>query len=59
MPTVALAGIRHSLNASFEGDLRTALENEARLQTLCGYTDDHAEGLAAFFERREARFTGR
>lgn len=59
MPTVALAGIRHSLHASFEGDLRTALENEARRQTLCGYTDDHAEGLAAFFERREARFTGR
>jgi 2-(1,2-epoxy-1,2-dihydrophenyl)acetyl-CoA isomerase len=59
MPTTALAGIRRTLYASFEGDLGAALENEAREQTVCGYTEDHAEGLAAFFERREARFTGR
>ena len=59
LPTVALAGIRRSLHASSEVDLRTALETEARNQTVCGYTDDHAEGLAAFFEKREARFTGR
>jgi 2-(1,2-epoxy-1,2-dihydrophenyl)acetyl-CoA isomerase len=59
MPTTALAGMRRTLYASFESDLQAALENEAREQTVCGYTDDHAEGLAAFFERREARFTGR
>jgi 2-(1,2-epoxy-1,2-dihydrophenyl)acetyl-CoA isomerase len=59
MPTAALARVKHSLYASFEGDLDTALEREAQGQTFCGYTDDHKEGIAAFFERREARFTGR
>jgi 2-(1,2-epoxy-1,2-dihydrophenyl)acetyl-CoA isomerase len=59
MPTVALAGIRHSLHASFEGDLQAALEAEARGQTVCGHTEDHAEGVAAFFEKREAIFLGR
>ena len=58
MPTAALGKIKHSLYASFEGDLETALEREAEGQTFCGYTRDHKEGVAAFFEKREARFTG-
>ena len=33
-------------------------EREAEGQTFCGYTQDHREGVAAFFEKREARFTG-
>jgi 2-(1,2-epoxy-1,2-dihydrophenyl)acetyl-CoA isomerase len=59
MPTVALGRIKHSLYASFETDLETALEGEAEGQTLCGSTQDHKEGVTAFFEKREARFTGR
>ncbi len=59
MPTRALGEIKKSLYASFESDLETALENEAQGQTLCGYTEDHKEGVAAFFEKREASFTGR
>ena len=58
-PTSALGMIKHSLYASFESDLETALEREAEGQTFCGYTKDHKEGVAAFFEKREARFTGR
>lgn len=30
-----------------------------RPKKFCGYTQDHREGVAAFFEKREARFTGR
>jgi len=59
LPTSALAVVKHSLYASFESDLETALEREAEGQTFCGYTQDHREGVAAFFEKREARFTGR
>ncbi len=59
MPTAALGKVKHSLYASFESDLETALEREAEGQTFCGYTQDHREGVAAFFEKREPRFTGR
>jgi 2-(1,2-epoxy-1,2-dihydrophenyl)acetyl-CoA isomerase len=59
MPTAALGRIKHSLYASFETDLETALEAEAEGQTFCGFTQDHKEGVTAFFEKREARFTGR
>jgi 2-(1,2-epoxy-1,2-dihydrophenyl)acetyl-CoA isomerase len=58
MPTGALGRIKSALYASFETDLETALEGEAKGQTFCGYTQDHKEGVAAFFEKREARFTG-
>jgi 2-(1,2-epoxy-1,2-dihydrophenyl)acetyl-CoA isomerase len=59
MPTAALGQVKHSLYASFESDLKTALEREAEGQTFCGYTRDHREGVAAFFEKREPDFTGR
>jgi 2-(1,2-epoxy-1,2-dihydrophenyl)acetyl-CoA isomerase len=58
MPTSALGRMKHSLYASFERDLETALEAEAEGQTFCGYTQDHKEGVSAFFEKREASFTG-
>ena len=57
MPTVAMGRIKHALYATFETDLETALEAEG--QTFCGYTQDHKEGVTAFFEKREPRFTGR
>jgi 2-(1,2-epoxy-1,2-dihydrophenyl)acetyl-CoA isomerase len=59
MPTQALGRMKASLYASFETDLESALEREAEGQTFCGYTQDHKEGVTAFFEKREARFTGR
>ncbi|HSK85489.1 MAG TPA: enoyl-CoA hydratase-related protein [Rubrobacter sp.] len=59
MPTLALGRIKHALYASFETDLETALEAEAEGQTFCGSTQDHKEGVTAFFEKREPRFIGR
>ncbi len=59
LPTRALGLIKQTLYASFEGDLESTLEREAQGQTLCGYTQDHREGVAAFFEKREPNFTGR
>lgn len=59
LPTQALGRIKHTLHKSFEGDLAAALEAEAVGQTFCGYTQDHKEGIAAFFEKRDPTFTGR
>jgi 2-(1,2-epoxy-1,2-dihydrophenyl)acetyl-CoA isomerase len=59
MPTSALGQIKQTLHASFASDLETALEREAEGQALCGYTQDHKEGVAAFYEKREPNFTGR
>ena len=58
LPTAALGKMKSALHASFEADLETALEREAEGQTFCGYTQDHEEGVAAFFEKRTPKFTG-
>ncbi len=59
LPTLALARIKQTLHKSFEADLAAALEAEAVGQTFCGYTRDHKEGIAAFFEKRDPTFIGR
>ena len=55
----ALGWTKPPWSAAWSTDLETALEEEARLQGLAGATRDHAEGLAAFREKRAPRFTGR
>jgi len=59
LPTAALGRMKTALHASFEADLESALEREAVGQTFCGYTQDHSEGVTAFFEKRKAEFSGR
>jgi 2-(1,2-epoxy-1,2-dihydrophenyl)acetyl-CoA isomerase len=47
------------LNRAAASDLGTALDREAFAQALAVTSDDHREGLQAFFDKRPPRFTGR
>lgn len=58
-PTAAIGLAKRSINQAEQADLASSLKLEAELQELAGRTDDHAEGLAAFAEKRDPRFTGR
>lgn len=58
-PTIAYGLIKRAMHRAMEGTLKDALEFEAAGQGHCTTTEDHAEGVAAFFEKREARFQGR
>ncbi len=58
-PTTAIGLTKRLLNAAEQDALDESLEAEAALQELAGRTDDHAEGVAAFAEKRDPRFGGR
>ena len=58
-PTRALGLSKRLLNESFETDLADSLEREGAYQSLATTSGDLVEGMAAFKERRDPRFTGR
>lgn len=58
-PTRAIALAKRAINHAEDALLSESLAMEAALQELAGRTEDHAEGVAAFGEKREPRFIGR
>ncbi len=54
----SLALIRKAAWAGFEADLEAQLSLEARLQQEAGSSQDFAEGVSAFMQKRPAKFTG-
>ena len=59
MPTRAYALIKQALDASSTNGLADQLELEARLQSEAGRTEDAAEGVLAFLQKRPPNFKGR
>jgi 2-(1,2-epoxy-1,2-dihydrophenyl)acetyl-CoA isomerase len=58
-PTGAYAALKDALRGAFDQSLEAQLAVEARLQGVCGASDDFREGVAAFQEKRVPQFTGR
>ncbi len=57
-PTKAIALSKRALNRAIVVDLDSALEYETYLQEIAGKSKDHVEGVKAFFEKRQPKFTG-
>lgn len=58
-PTRGIGLAKRAINHAEDALLSESLAMEAALQELAGRTEDHAEGVAAFGDKREPRFLGR
>jgi 2-(1,2-epoxy-1,2-dihydrophenyl)acetyl-CoA isomerase len=58
LPTRGLGLTKRGFNAAFSNDLDTQLALEEQLQAEAGRTEDYAEGVRAFIEKRPPRFKG-
>lgn len=58
MPTKALGMIKELFNQSMTNDLDAQLALESKLQIEAAQSDDYAEGVAAFIEKRKPNFKG-
>jgi 2-(1,2-epoxy-1,2-dihydrophenyl)acetyl-CoA isomerase len=58
-PTLGIGLTKRLVNTTEDASLGDSLAAEAALQELAGRSEDHAEGVAAFGEKRDPRFGGR
>jgi 2-(1,2-epoxy-1,2-dihydrophenyl)acetyl-CoA isomerase len=58
-PLTSYRYMKANVNLASSADFRTLLDREAETHMRCSMTDDHKEGVQAFMEKREPKFTGR
>lgn len=58
-PSIALGLTKKLLNQSWNFSLEKMLELELESQVVCLQSEDHMEGIAAFYEKKKGQFRGR
>lgn len=58
-PTLSIGAIKLGMRRALHGTFRDALHWEAMMLSLIAQTEDAAEGLTAFFQKRKPQFKGR
>ena len=56
---IALHSLKRVLNSAYDSSLKVALELEGNSYEKIRWTEDYAEGIAAFSEKRKADYRGR
>jgi 2-(1,2-epoxy-1,2-dihydrophenyl)acetyl-CoA isomerase len=58
-PTLSIGAIKLGMRRALHGTFRYAMHWEAMMISLIAQTEDAAEGLSAFFQKREPVFKGK
>jgi len=58
-PTLAIGAMKQLIYRGQQGTLSDALQRETNLLSLISQTEDAAEGITAFFQKREPHFKGK
>ena len=59
LPPLGLAAIKEMIRTSWQYSLDQELERQAGAMRRLGFTEDYREGVAAFLEKRPAKFVGK